>query len=351
MDSNALATQLYHDVTGSLRMYAVYLGERLGYYRALADGGPMTSTELAERTGTNERYTREWLEHQATCGFVGMDGNTVDSERVFTLPQEHIPVLADRDHLLYGTQSTIDLVRVGRRLADLVDVYRTGAAPAPIPWEPEGRAVSNRAQFLNLLGQKWLPSIPDVHSRLSGGPARVADIACGLGWSSIALALAYPRITVDGLDLDQKAIEAAARNAEEAGVADRVAFAAKNAAELTSADPYDAVFIIEALHDMNNPVDALRTARELLAPGGSVLVFDTKPGEELASPGPLVEQYEYGWSLVACLPATMGDPASAMTGTVMRPATLRRYAEEAGFTDVTILPIEAETWRFYQLRG
>ncbi|ALG10974.1 SAM-dependent methyltransferase [Kibdelosporangium phytohabitans] len=346
MDSEALAKQLFGDTTGTLRMYAVYLGERLGYYRALADGGPTTPAGLAARTGTNERYTREWLEHQASCGLL-----TVDEEHVFTMPPEHIPVLADPDHLLYGTQPSIDLVRVGRRLADLVDVYRSGEAPAPIPWEPEGRANPNRAQYLNLLGKQWLPAIPDVHTRLSEGGARVADIACGLGWTSIAMAQAYPGITVDGLDLDTKAIEVATRNAEESGVADRVTFAAKNAAELTSVEPYDAVFIIEALHDMTNPVDALRTARELLAPGASLLVFDTNPGEEFTAPGPLVEQYEYGWSLVACLPATMGDPDSAMTGTVMRPATVRRYAAEAGFDDVTILPIESETWRFYQLRG
>lgn len=346
MDSNALANQLFGDVTGALRVYAVYLGERLGYYRALAEGGPMTSAQLAERTGTNERYTREWLEHQASCGFLDADTTT----RVFTLPAGHVPVLADPDHLLFGTQPAIDLARAGRRLPELVDVYRTGAAPAPIPWEPEGRTAANRATYLNLLGHEWIPAIPDVHTRLSGGPARVADIACGLGWSSIAMALAYPGITVDGLDMDAKAIDAATRNAEAAGVADRVTFTARNAADLASAEPYDAVFIIEALHDMTNPVDALRTARKLLAPGGSVLVFDTKPGEEFTAPGPLVEQCEYGWSLIACLPATMGDPASAMTGTVMRPATLRRYAAEAGFTDVAILPIEAEMWRFYHLR-
>ncbi|RSM91689.1 SAM-dependent methyltransferase [Kibdelosporangium aridum] len=344
MDTAALANLLFENTTGTLRMYAVYLGERLGYYRALAEGGPMTSAELAERTGTHERYTREWLEHQASSGLL-----TVDADRVFTLPAEHIPVLADPDHVLYGTQPSIDLARVARRLPELVDVYRTGDAPAPIPWEPEGRANPNRTQYLNLLGKQWLPAIPDVHKRLSAG-ARVADIACGLGWTSIAMAQAYPDITVDGLDLDAKAIEIAQRNAAEAGVGDRVTFSAKDASELTSAEPFDVVFIIEALHDMKYPVDALAKARNLLAPGGSVLVFDVKPDEEFKAPGPVLEQYEYGWSIVACLPATMGDPNSAMTGTVMRPATLRKYAEEAGFTDVTILPIEAETWRFYQLK-
>ncbi|MBP2326751.1 2-polyprenyl-3-methyl-5-hydroxy-6-metoxy-1,4-benzoquinol methylase [Kibdelosporangium banguiense] len=343
MDTDALSQRLFQNVTSALEMYAVYLGERLGYYRALADG-PMTSAELATATGTAERYTREWLEHHATAGLLEMD-----EEQRFTLPPSHIPVLADRESVLFDTQHSINLVRVGRRMADLVEAYRTGDAPPPIPWEPEGRAESNRALFLNLLGKKWLPAIPEVHKRLSAGPARVSDIACGLGWSSIAMALAYPELTVDGLDLDEMAISAAQQNAEASGVADRVKFSAMDAADLAGAEKYDLVTIIEALHDMTHPVAALTAARKLLADNGSVLVIDLWTEEELTTPGPVREQQEYGWSLTVCLPGAMGDPTSAETGTVMRPATLRKYALEAGFTNVTIHPIENDKFRFYEL--
>jgi 2-polyprenyl-3-methyl-5-hydroxy-6-metoxy-1,4-benzoquinol methylase len=188
-----------------------------------------------------------------------------------------------------------------------------------------------------------------VDARLRADPpARVADIACGTGWSSIAMAQAYPRITVHGIDLDADAIAAAGRHAETSGVDSRVTFSATAAADV--AGRYDLVTIIEALHDMTRPVEALRHARALLADGGSVLVVDSRVEDEFTAPAPLRDQYEYGWSLVACLPDAMGEQGSAATGTVMRSAVLRRYAAEAGFTGVEILPIETDYWRFYRLR-
>src|SRR5262249_21438520 len=145
------------------------------------------------------------------------------------------------------------------------------------------------------------------------------------GWSSIALAKAYPAVTVHGLDLDARAIEAATRNAEAEGVADRVTFSARDAGDLDGAS-FDVVMIIEALHDMSRPVEVLRTLRGLLVEGGSMIVADTLVQDEFSAPAPLRDQYEYGWSVLACLPGAMGDPRTAATGTVMRTATLRRYA-------------------------
>jgi 2-polyprenyl-3-methyl-5-hydroxy-6-metoxy-1,4-benzoquinol methylase len=128
-----------------------------------------------------------------------------------------------------------------------------------------------------------------------------------------------------------------------------VTFRVMDAADLDSTEKYDLVTIIEALHDMSQPVAALKAARKLLADNGSVLVVDLLTEDRLTAPGPVREQQEYGWSLVACLPNAMGDPTSAATGTVMRPATLRAYALEAGFTNVTIQPVENDKFRFYEL--
>jgi 2-polyprenyl-3-methyl-5-hydroxy-6-metoxy-1,4-benzoquinol methylase len=161
------------------------------------------------------------------------------------------------------------------------------------------------------------------------------------------MALAYPRVRVHGVDLDADAVAAARRHAEESGVVDRVTFAATDAAELDGG--YDLVTIIEAVHDMTHPVEVLRTVRGLLTEGGTALVIDTRTEDRFTAPAPERERYEYGWSLVACLPDAMGEPGTAATGTVMRPATLRRYAAEAGFAEVRVLPIETEYWRFYQL--
>ena len=347
----ALAQRLFQDAVGALELYTVYLGERLGLYAALADGGPATSAELAERTGTHERYVREWLEHQASSGLLRVDdARATPLARRYWIPPEHVPVLADPDHLHYSAYRGIELVRAARPLPDLVEAFRTGGAPPPQSWEPEGRAEANRALFLNLLGRAWLPAIPEVDRRLRGEPpARVADLACGTGWSSIAMAQAYPTITVDGFDLDQDAVAIARKYAEQAGVADRVRFAVGDVSDPGTAGRYDLVTIIEALHDMSRPVDALRAARASLVQGGSAVVIDELTQEEFTSPAPDLERFNYSWSVVSCLPGAMGDPRTAATGAVMRPATLRRYAEQAGFAEVEVLPIETDVFRFYRL--
>ncbi|TDW79416.1 bifunctional 2-polyprenyl-6-hydroxyphenol methylase/3-demethylubiquinol 3-O-methyltransferase UbiG [Kribbella sp. VKM Ac-2566] len=349
--TNALVERIFRNAGAALELYSIYLGERLGLYRSLAQQGPATSVELAERTGTNERYIREWLEHHAASGLVDVDDVTAaPTVRRYTLPPEHVPVLADPDHVDYHGYKGVELARAARMLPDLVEAYRTGDAPPHQPWEPEGRAEFNRPTYLNLLGKQWLPAIPEIDERLRADPpARVADFACGTGWSSIAMARAYPRITVHGLDLDEDAIAAATRHALEAGLSDRVTYSVANASDASQSGRFDLVTVLEALHDIPRPVDALRSARQLLAPGGSVLILDELVEDEFTAPASELERYHYGWSLMSCLPDAMGDPESAATGAVMRPATLRRYATEAGFQEVQILPFHTSLFRFYRL--
>ena len=149
--TKALADRLRANTLGALELYTLYLGERLGLYRALADGEPVTSSELAERTGTVERYVREWLEQHAASGLLDVEDPAAEPlARRYRMPPEHVPVLADPDHLLYDAYKGVNIVRAARPLPDLVDAFRTGGAPPPLPWEPEGRAEFNRAIFLNL---------------------------------------------------------------------------------------------------------------------------------------------------------------------------------------------------------
>ena len=347
----ALADRLFHDMVGALELFTVYLGERLGLYRALDAEGPATSSELAERTGTAERYIREWLEHHAASGLLEVDDPAAGPlTRRYRLPPAHARVLADPEDVRYRAFNGVEIVRAGRWLPQLVEAFRTGGAPPPLPWPPEGRPDYNRAVFLSLLGTQWLPAIPDVHRRLRGEPpARVADLACGAGWSSIAMALAYPLIRVDGFDLDPDVIAAARRNAEQAGVSGRVSFAAIDASGLDSPGQFDLVTIFEGLHDMARPTDALRAARAMLGPEGSVVIGDEVVEDEFRAPASDLERYHYGWSVVSCLPGAMGDPGTAATGAVMRLATLRGYARQAGFRGVDVLPIDTETLRFYRL--
>jgi 2-polyprenyl-3-methyl-5-hydroxy-6-metoxy-1,4-benzoquinol methylase len=349
--AETLVERMHRNMTGALELYTVYLGERLGLYRALADFGDATSSELAARTGTTERYVREWLEQQAACGMLTVDDPAAEPmDRRFSLPAGHFPVLADPDDVRYRAFNGTEIARAARPLPDLVEAFRTGGAPPAIAWAPEGRPDFNRATFLHLLGKSWLPAIGAVDERLSASPgARVADLACGSGWSCIAIALAYPLVHVDGIDLDQDVIAVARRNAAEAGVADRVSFTVTDASAGDMSGRYDVVTILEGLHDMARPVDALRAARRLLASPGWVVIADELVEDEFTAPASLLEQYHYGWSVIGCLPAVMGDPQTAATGAVMRPALLRRYAAEAGFSEVEVLPVQAETFRFYLL--
>lgn len=350
-DPAALTGRLFRDMVGALELLTVYLGERLGLYQALHADGPATSAELAARTGTTERYIREWLEHHAASGLLEVDDPGAGPlARRYFLPPGHVAVLAHTGDARYQAFNGVEIVRAARWMPEVAAAIRSGGAPPPLPWAPEGRPEFNRAVFLNLLARQWLPAIADVDLRLcSEPPARVADLACGTGWSGIAMAQGYPLIRVDGFDLDADAIRAARRNAEEAGLADRVTFTVADASGPGMSGQYDLVTILEGLHDMSRPVDALRVARGLLTEPGCVIVADELVEDEFTAPASIEEQYHYAWSVVACLPAVMGDLDTAATGAVMRPATLRRYALEAGFQGMEILPVKAGMLRFYRL--
>lgn len=349
----AFAEQLFERYLGAMETLEVYIGERLGLYDALAEHGQLSSAELAARTGTHERYAREWLEAQASGGILEVDDlEAAPGERRFSLPAAHAEVLVDRDSLDYLAPVSRLIAAATHALPQVLDAFRTGAG---VPWTAygadgrEGQSDQNRSLFLGLLGNEYLPSIPDVHERLSRG-AQVADIACGGGWSSIAMARAYPEARVDGYDLDEASIELARANAVEFGVADRVNFHVADAGDPGLAGRYDLVTIFEALHDVAHPVELLATMRRLAGDDGAVIVMDERVADSFSAPGEGVERFMYGWSVLVCLPTGMDDHDSAATGTVMRAHTLREYARKAGFAGVEVLPIDNDFFRFYRLQ-
>jgi 2-polyprenyl-3-methyl-5-hydroxy-6-metoxy-1,4-benzoquinol methylase len=231
----------------------------------------------------------------------------------------------------------------------LVESFRTGRG---IPYaeygpdEADGQAMSTRPIYRSELSS-WFVALPEVSARLAGG--RVLDVGCGLGWSTVSIAKAFPTAQVDGVDFDLASIEAAREIAKQEGVSDRVRFEVQDAAELAGAG-YDLVTFFEMLHDLARPVEALRAAREALAPGGVVLVADEITADAFAGPADEADRRHYGWSLLLCLPSSMSEPGSAATGAVIRPATVRAYADAAGFASTEILPIESLAFRFYLLR-
>src|ERR671914_253355 len=350
----ALVERVFGSAIGMMELLSIYVGERHGLYRALAEDGAATAPELAAATATNERYAREWLEQQAVAGILEVDeADAPPEQRRYRLPEGHDEVLLERDSLYYAAPLAQQMLSITRPLAAVLEAFKTGGGvPYPDYGEDmrEGIAHANRTMFVNLMGTEWLPSVPEVHERLKADPpARVADIGCGSGWSSISIARAYPRARVDGYDLDEPSIDLARANAEQAGVADRVTFHVRDASDPTLEGRYDLATAFECIHDMGRPVEALRAMRRMVGEEGAVIVADERVPDSFRAPGDDTDRLMYGWSVLFCLPTGLADEPSIGTGTVMRQQTLRRYAEEAGYRGVEVLPIENDLWCFYRL--
>jgi len=353
---DALVERLFEATLGGFDLLTVYLGDRLGLYRALAEQGASTSEQLAKAAGIAERYAREWLEQQTMSGILEVDDpNAETGERRYLLPEGHDEALLRETSLNYVTPMAQAFVACVRPIDALMDAFRSGGG---VPYADygvdlhEGQARFTRPMFENLLAAEWLPAVPDLHERLQADPpARVADVACGQGRSSTAIARAYPKVTVDGIDLDEASIAAARELLPGSGVEGRVTFHLANAADPGFSERYDLVTIFEALHDMSYPVAVLSTLRGMLAEGGSLVVGDEKTAERFSPDAGPVERLYYGFSVLHCLPVGMVGDDPAGTGTVMRESTVRGYAEQAGFAGFEVLPIENDFWRFYRLSG
>ena len=272
--------------------------------------------------------------------------------RRFHLPEAHVGILADPtsiDHLLpFGRM----LVGVARVLDEVAAAYRSGAGVPYAHYGAEfrsGQGDINRPVFSTAFVDEWLPAVGggSLARRLAAG-GRVADLGCGQGWSSIAVARAFPQAEVWGIDGDVASIEDARERADAAGVT--VRFEAVDAAEIAASGPFDAVLCLEMLHDLARPAEVLAGARQALADDGVVLVADEAVAPEFTAPGDQLERMMYGWSIVHCLPAAMADQPSAAIGTVIRERTVRALAAEAGFSAVEVLPVDGGFFRLYELR-
>lgn len=347
-----LADRVLDALLGTADVLSIYLGDRLGWYRSLATDGPMTPPQLAERTATHPRYAREWLEQQAVTGLLDLHAPAPDPDaRLYSIPAATAEVMTDETSLRFLAPFARMFAAVGPQLPALLAAYRDGGG---VSWDRLGddarqaQADGNRPWYRQRLAPT-LAGLPRIHAALSVPGAVIADVGCGAGWSSITLAEAYPGASVHGFDLDPPSVAMAVRNAAAHGVADRVGFTAGDATGMPRGR-FAAAFAFECVHDLPHPVEVLAAVRASLAPGGFLVVMDEAVAEQFAPRGDEVERLMYGFSLFVCLPDGMSTPGSVGTGTVMRPATLRRYAHEAGFTGFEVLPTEdLGLWRFYLL--
>jgi SAM-dependent methyltransferase len=351
---DALVERLFEAALGAFDLIGVYLGDRLGLYTAMAGAGPLTATELAVKAGIADRYAREWLEQQAMAGILAVqDEAAPDAERRYELPTGHSEALTDETSLAFVAPMAQLVVACARPLPVLTGACQSGAGLPLADYGEDlidGQARFTAPMFDRLLAREWLGAIPSVKERLtSDPPAHVADIACGEGRSSLAIARGYPKVTVDGLDLDEASIEKARANLAGSGLEDGVRFHCRDAADPQPADVYDLVLIFESLHDMSYPVQVLSAARAMLADDGWVIVGDERVADRFSLDAGDVERFYYDCSITHCLAVGMTGPEPAGTGTVMRTDTVRRYAAQAHFGGFEVLPIENDFYRFYKL--
>lgn len=367
---NAIAERLFGATLATMDLLSVALGDRLGFYRCLAQAAPagLSATELGAATGTEARYVREWLEQQAVTGLLEtlepegpvhradpgvVPGGDPAPCRRFALAAGVGEVLTDEDSLVFLAPLARQLAAAARALPAVADAARHGGG---VPWAGygtdmcESEADLNRPGYLQLLADQWLAAMPDVAARLRADPpARVADVGCGGGWSAIGLARGFPRTRVDAYDLDPASVALARANVAAAGLADRVQVHEGDIALAPAGDGCALVTAFECLHDLPYPVAALVAMRRLAGPEGAVLVGDMKVADRFTAPGDDVERLMYGFSVLVCLPDSLSTPGSVATGAAMRTDTLRGYAAAAGYRSVEVLPIEHDLWRFYRL--
>ncbi len=304
------------------------IGDRLGLYRAMADGGPCTPAELANRTGTAERYVREWLFNQAAGGYVEYD----PASQRFTLPPEHAMVLADESSPVYaagGFQVASDLFAVEPRIRD---AFCSGAGVA---WHEHTQDLFAgverffRPSYAAYIATGWIPSLEGVDERLRAG-ARVADIGCGHGASTVIMATAYPSSTFAGFDYHAASIERARELAGAQGVSARVAFEVA-AATTYPGTGYDLVCFFDCLHDMGDPVATCRHALETLAPNGVVMIVEPFANDRLEDNlNPVGRVYSAASALV-CVPSSLAQDGAAALGAQAGEARMRAVLSEAGF--------------------
>ncbi|MCB0895284.1 MAG: class I SAM-dependent methyltransferase [Nocardioidaceae bacterium] len=315
------------EVGATLNAALVVLGDRLGWYRALL-GGPLTAAALAEATGTDMHYAREWLNAQAAGGFVSYDATT----HAYTLPPEQAVALTDESSPAYLPglfQIAVGTVADAHRIADAA---RAGGG---VGWHEHNSDVHHgcerffRPGYHAHLVDEWLPAVGAADVLAAG--ARVADVGCGHGASTVLMATAFPRSTFVGSDYHPASIDVARQRAVEAGVADRVRFEVASAQTFSGTD-HDLVTTFDALHDMGDPVGAARHVRDTLAEDGTWMVVEPMAGDRVEDNLNPVGRTYYGFSTLLCTPASLSQEVGLALGTQAGPARIREVVTEAGFT-------------------
>ena len=324
---NAFVGQFVGDLGAAVHAGMVVIGEKLGLYKALATGA-MTSAELAAKTATDERYVREWLASQAAGGYVTYDDSTkkfsLTEEQAFTLANEDSPAyLPGAFELAWGSLAAVPRI---------AESFRTGAG---MGWHEHAESVFHgcekffRPGYAANLVSSWIPALQGVKEKLVAG-AKVADVGCGKGASTLLMATAFPKSTFFGFDYHDKSIEGARESARRTGVADRVMFEVAKAKEYPGSG-YDFVAVFDCLHDMGDPVGAAKYIRQSLAPDGTWMIVEPFANDDLKNNLNPVGRVYYGFSTLLCTPSSRSQEVGLCLGAQAGEAKIRDVVTSAGF--------------------
>lgn len=318
-----------NDFGAAMHAGLVVIGESLGLYKAMAKAGnSLTPAELAERTGTNERYVREWLNAQAAGGYVTYD---TENQRYF-LTEEQAFALADENSAAYLPGAFLLAVSALRAVPTLIERFRTGEG---LGWHEHdtglfrGTEMFFRPGYAANLINSWIPALDGVEEKLKAG-AKVADIGCGLGSSTILMAQAYPESTFIGFDYHDKSIEMARERAKEGGVADRVRFEVARAKDFPDSD-YDFVTYFDCLHDMGDPVGAAAHVREAIASDGTWMIVEPFAHDDTKDNLNPIGRAFYSASTLICTPASLSQEVGLALGAQSGEARMREVVTKGGF--------------------
>jgi ubiquinone/menaquinone biosynthesis C-methylase UbiE len=316
------------DLGATITAGGAVIGHRLGLYRTVAES-PGTADEVAQRAGLDPRYVTEWLRGQAAGGYVTYDPEA----EVFSLSEEQAFVLADPDGAIYAPGAFVLALGSLRATDRISDAFRTGAG---VGWHEQDADVFVgceqffRPGYLANLTTAWIPALTGVEDKLRAG-AKVADVGCGLGASTILLAERYPQSQLVGCDYHEGSIELARKRAADAGVAERITFEVASAQTFPGSG-YDLVATFDCLHDMGDPVGAATHIRQALAPDGAWLIVEPFAGDEVSANLNPVGRVYYGFSTYLCVPNALSQPGGYSLGAQAGEQAVRDVVTQAGFS-------------------
>jgi 2-polyprenyl-3-methyl-5-hydroxy-6-metoxy-1,4-benzoquinol methylase len=335
--TEAFVGKVLADTAGLAVTVMSSIGDRLGLFKNLAELGPATSEELAARAQVNERYAREWLSAMASAGYLAYDS----ASRHFTLPPEHVPVLAQENGPVFFGGVQEEMVGLAGPVNQLMQAFRSGGgvpmeAYDPSTWEGVTRFTSG--WFENLLVPVWLPAMPEVQAKLERG-ALVADVGCGQGKALIKLAQTYPQSRCVGYDNFTPSIQQATANAQAGGVVDRVRFEHRDVSEGLP-EQYDVIATFDVVHDAVNPRGLLRAIRNALRPGGRYVCLEINSSDKLEENIGLLGAFFYSCSVLYCMTTSLAHHGEGLGTTGIPESKMRELCAEAGFSSVRRVPME-----------